>query len=592
MRLSFFKTDRSIWLVLFIALLVSVPRSAYVASVHSECLDDEYHLVRGVRFLKGDLNRSPLNDPVLGSSIMALPLWLADVKPNRNYKFGQVLHNQSVPVETLTMRVAVWKAILFAPAVMLAFIWVRRLYNERAAWAAAAILLIEPTITAHITPGALDILGFEAILIACFCWWTYFERQTWPRLILASTVSAAAMLIKHTAIIVPAVAMIYAAAWWIRHWRESRSTLSTPSGPLQRHPAFAPLFRRDAIHAVCAIAIAMIALTFLSGGFVKIPRPDVFAADSLIGKLFNYPLPGGYYIKSLQTALFHGSEGHPSWLLGERNDAGSIWYYPIVALYKVPLAIWVVIAIGIASLWNVRPRFGEVALLVPMALLMFLITKGGINIGFRHAIPAYALLLLLCTRSLLVDTKWLRVTIYSLIGITLLDSARYFPNLISYINFPREKVWMDVNDSNLDWGQGLKQIRKWVEENQKPYGLRGIHVRYFGLDYSPNVEYYLRGTTAKRVPRNQGPPDRGILIISPVYVAGMFEKDGLYDFLRTEEPIAIIGDANLVFDLDEIYLRRPDVRPKAAPTTFPTTSPSSPSSSTLPSTSAVANFGP
>ena len=126
-------THRSIWFGLLISLLVLVPRSAYIANVHSECIDDEYHLVRGVRFLKGDLNRSPLNDPVLGSSIMALPLWLADVQPNRNYKFGQVLHGQKVPVETLTRRVAIWKSILFVPGVLLAFVWIRRLYNERAA---------------------------------------------------------------------------------------------------------------------------------------------------------------------------------------------------------------------------------------------------------------------------------------------------------------------------------------------------------------------------------------------------------------------------------------------------------------------------
>lgn len=565
------KTHRSAWLVVLIALVVLVPRSAYIASVHSECIDDEYHLVRGVRFLRGELGRSPLNDPVLGSAIMALPLWLADVKPNINakrgenvYKFGQVLHGQKVSVETLTMSVAIWKSILFVPGVLLAFVWVRRLYNERAGWVAVALLLIEPTISAHIVPAGLDVLGFEAILVACFCWWRYFEKQGWGRLVLAAGVSGAAMLVKHTAIIVPIVAMAYAIAWWTKRWREGR----TPSGAEDGSTAMR--LRRDLLHAVCAVMIAMVTLTILSGGFVRVNRPESIPEASALGRLFDYPLPAGYYIKSLQTAIFHGGEGHPSWLLGERNDSGSWYYYPVVAFYKVPVSLLIFIAVGALSLIRIRPRFAELALLLPMLLLMALITKGGINIGFRHAIPAYALLLMLCCRSMLVDVRWLRSAVVALVAVTLADTARYFPNLISYINFPREKVWMDINDSNLDWGQGLKQIRKWVSSRENWYeDRRPIHVRYFGLDYSPNVEHYLKGTGAARVPRNQGPPERGILIISPVYVAGMFEKPGLYDFLRTETPIDIIGDSNLVFDLDEIYARRPETRPPAFSTTRP-----------------------
>ncbi len=612
--IQWIKAHASLWLLILIALLVLVPRSAYIASVHSECIDDEYHLVRGVRFLTGQLGRTPLNDPTLGEAIMALPLWIADAQPNKNFKFGQILHGQKVPIETLTMTVAIWKSILFVPCVLLAFVWVRRLYNERAAWVAVALLLVEPTISAHIAPAGLDVLGFEAILAGCFCWWRYFEKQTWLRLVVAASVSGAAMLVKHTAIILPMVAVIYAMAWWVRRWRDLRYTNAPKPGDAigvassredlsdglltggaqptrellsDRPPALSPdyrgngtrkslgwMLRRDLIHAFCAIVIAFITLHFLSGGSVQTRRPDSIEATSTLGKLFEYPLPAGNYIASLQTAIHHGGEGHPSWFLGARNDEGCWYYYPVVAFYKVPIALMVFVAVGLFSLWKAPPTFGEIALVVPMLLLFVLITSGGINIGFRHAIPSYALLLMLCCRSMSLDLKWLNRTVFALLAVTTLDTARYFPNLISYINFPRDKVWMDVNDSNIDWGQGLKQIRIWCDENWKSYGGRGIYVRYFGLDYSPHVEHYLDETHVTKIERNAGPPDHGILIISPVYVAGLFERGGRYKFLRTEEPIAIIGDSNLVFDLDEIYARRPEVKPTGiAPTTEPVTLP-------------------
>jgi hypothetical protein len=227
----------------------------------------------------------------------------------------------------------------------------------------------------------------------------------------------------------------------------------------------------------------------------------------------------------------------------------------------VPIPLLAFIAVGTLSIALVRPRFEEWALFVPMLLLAALITTGGINIGFRHAIPVLGLLLMLCARSLLIERRWMAVIVTSLLSLTAVDVVRWTPNYISYLNWPRQRVWMQINDSNLDWGQGLKQIRTWIDLNKdrKRYKGRPIHVRAFGLTYSPNVAHYIGGR-AIPVPRNGPVPTSGILIISPLYVVGLFEKPGLYDFLRDRDPVATIGDgSNLVFDLDEIH--GPTTRP-------------------------------
>lgn len=533
--------DRSLLLVLLLAALIVFPRSAMIAAAHSETIDDEYHLVRGVRFWLGTLGKTPLNDPTLGEAILAIPAWLAGATPNKDTKSGLVMHGQTISPEMIQMSVAMLKSALFVPFVAFCFAWMRRLYNARAAWAAAILLLIEPTITGHIVPATLDVMGFEAIAIACWCWWRYFARPTWKTLSVAATVSGAAMLIKHTAIILPFVALTYAALWCL--FRRERSE------------RIFDWLRARWIHALAAILIAFLSLTLFSGGFVKIPRPESTKDGSFAAKLYDIPWPAGRYIRSLKTAMAHGEAGHPSWFMGQRNDEGSKAYYPVVALYKVPIPLLAFVALGVASLAFVRPRFEEWALVVPMVLLAVLITTGGINIGFRHAIPVVGLLLLLSTRALLIETRAIAITAAALLTITTIDVTRWFPNYISYLNWPRHRVWMQINDSNLDWGHGFKQVRTWIDANRdrKAYKGRPISVRLFGLMYSSNVAYYV-GDRAYNIPRNDPPPQHGLLIVSPVYVVGLFEKPENYAFLRDRDPVAIIGDgSNLIFDLDAIH---------------------------------------
>lgn len=503
--------DRSVLLVLLFALLIVPTRSAFIASAHSESIDDEYHLVRGVRFLSGTLGRTPLNDPVLGAAVLSVPVWLEGATPSKDHKFGVILHGQRVGPETLQMLVALWKSVLFVPFVAFVFCWVRRLYNERAAWAAAVLLVLEPTISAHVAPAALDILGFEMIVLACWCWWRYFDAPNWPRLIAASVLSSAAMLTKHTAVVVPMAAAIYFVAF---AWRTRRD-----------RP-----WRRDAIHAAAAVGIALAALYVLSIDFSR--------------------FPASYYPRTLAEAMHHGEGGHPSWLLGQRNDAGHWAYYFVVAAYKVPLPLFAWLALGVLSLAFVRPRFEELALAVPMALLAALVIAGGINIGFRHAIPAYGLLLILSCRWLLIDRAAARGVAVALLAILAVDVARYGPDQMSYLNYPRRRPWLTINDSNLDWGQGLKQIRTWIDDNPKRVKDRPVWVRPFGLSYSTNIEYYLGGR-ATRIRRTGPAPTSGLLIVSPAHVVGLFEDDPeRFAFLRDRDPVATIGHSNLVFDLD------------------------------------------
>jgi hypothetical protein len=50
---------------------------------------------------------------------------------------------------------------------------------------------------------------------------------------------------------------------------------------------------------------------------------------------------------------------------------------------------------------------------------------------------------------------------------------------------------------------------------------------------------------------DQAAPNGGLLIISPVWVAGAYGQ-GQYAFLRDRTPDAVIGHSMLVYDLDRL----------------------------------------
>jgi hypothetical protein len=60
-------------------------------------------------------------------------------------------------------------------------------------------------------------------------------------------------------------------------------------------------------------------------------------------------------------------------------------------------------------------------------------------------------------------------------------------------------------------------------------------------------------------------PTEGLLLISPVRLAGVYEPADPYAALRPHEPDAVIGNSILVFDLDRLGQGKPFCWPPRKP---------------------------
>jgi hypothetical protein len=77
-------------------------------------------------------------------------------------------------------------------------------------------------------------------------------------------------------------------------------------------------------------------------------------------------------------------------------------------------------------------------------------------------------------------------------------------------------------------------------------------MRYFGTRAGEDSVGYYLGNRVVRYADDDLPPRSGLLIVSPVYEAGLYGAPGAYTALQPLEPEAVIGHSLLVYDLDRL----------------------------------------
>ena len=577
--------DRHLWLVIALAACVVIPRAAMICRAHNEGVDDDYHLRRGLLFWSGLDVDLRLNDPTFGAAVTALPMWLLgcdsrdpidarNVPPRELVPFGpragmesaqlspvlrdkarasrrHVLYGQRLSPDALLMTVGVWKAALYVPFVAIAFAWCRSLYGTPSGWMAATLLVFEPNFAAQVHTAGLDVLAVEMIVITCYAAWRFARgRLTWWLVAMAAA-GAVAMSVKHTALILPGALTVYLL---IEAWTRGRPMLNVNAWRMRvRWAALAAVVWAGALWAMTAFDVSIPAEV---GGDYWHPPKDAAGWRHTLAHVVEVQLtrhlPAGQYIGSVFSGLKHNAVGHWAYLLGEQRLRGWWYYFPVVASFKVPVGVLTLLGLGVFSLKYVRPRAGELALVVPLLAWGALLFVTNINIGFRHALPAYTFALLLATRTALpASPRWLRTAAWVGVAAAALHGLSYHPNYHAYFNLPRQRPYLDVNDSNVDWGQAIKPIARWLDEKHESIGDRPVHLRTFGDDNGVIAAWHL-GHRVSRLEIESPRPRTGLLIISPIHVVGLYDAAQPYAALASAEPHDVIADTMLVYDMDKL----------------------------------------
>lgn len=277
----------------------------------------------------------------------------------------------------------------------------------------------------------------------------------------------------------------------------------------------------------------------------------------------------------------------PTYLFGMITNQGFWYYFPLVYLIKVPLAFHILTLIAFFFFFRslrkislkkwIESHFEELSMFAFIITYLVIAMRSKSQIGIRHILPIFPFAYILVSIRIQNWIEKIKLIPLKKIAISLVlfllawygaSSLSSFPHYIPYFNElvgGSKSGYEYVVDSNVDWGQGLKRLSKWVE-NQ---GIEKIYVDYFP-DMFPSersiLKYYLGD---KAIPwygscwwRWWGLPDPGsfpkgnYLAVSATFLQtdrGVPRSDylgwkwGCYNWLNDYDPIAQVGNSIFVY---------------------------------------------
>jgi 4-amino-4-deoxy-L-arabinose transferase-like glycosyltransferase len=189
------------------------------------------------------------------------------------------------------------------------------------------------------------------------------------------------------------------------------------------------------------------------------------------------PLPADYLEGLDALQLINDVGEYPEYLFGRWSREGSPAYYLVVILFKTPLPL---LAALLMAPFARREAKGQSFLWLPALVLLAFFSTSKVHYGIRYVLPIFPLLFIYASRLV----PWLRTRRRALQAAAVALLLAYpisaivsTPDTISYFNVLAgghgDRILLD---SNIDWGQGLKRVRAYMDRE----GIDRIGLAYFG----------------------------------------------------------------------------------------------------------------
>jgi hypothetical protein len=517
----------------------------------SQTFDEGDHLLAGYRYWTcGDFGVNPEHPP-LAKLLAALPLLLE--KPAVPGPCGEsrtttaedfALASEFLSKDTsdrllFEARMAVASLSLLT-ALLVAWM-ARHVGGPKSALLSLAFFVFEPTVVAHSALVTTDMAVACFLLLSVLAWKRTLEEQSWPFLVLTGLGAGLALASKHSGVLVLPILALEAPLL-------GGGRLLRKAGALVFVVALAVLvlwasygFRfdpRGGGHAMSRSLRGYIERSTATSGV----DPKALGAVETLDRL--RVLPESYLYGTANVLIGSAAGGH-MYLFGTLYPTGRWFYFPATLLVKWTLGFMASLLLAI----RFAPRGPRAVLIVPPLFWLLVSMTSRQNIGVRHLLPAFPFLLILAGLgcAALWERPRGRAVVLLLVLVHAGSSLRAFPDDLAYSNElfgGKTKTYRVLSDSNVDWGQGLKEARAYLESQ----GIRDCAIAYFGT--ATPARY---GIPCRSLPpaRAAAPVERsleGTVLVSADYLAGIsFGPGDLNPFEPFKDPVATIGGSLLVF---------------------------------------------
>ena len=563
----------AIAVMLAVQMVVMTLTAARLSTTH----DEYWHIPVGLLNWKtGRFDFEPSNPPLL-RMWATWPLLFTSAESPRTQpttdlnRFGDeflAANRDSIDRFVVIARLPIILLTIAAGALLARWAW-----EWQGPWSACLVTWLwsrDPTVLAHGSLVTTDVGGAAFWIATLFAAWRFSQRPDTRNAVVAGALLGLAQAAKFTnVLLVPLVVVM----WCVERWRNGSVE------PLVRRAAW----QRCGVWLLSAWLCLNLAYLFRGTGTslseFEFASKSARAWQQRLGSL-PIPLPRDF-VTGIDRQKAAMESDHAVYLDGELNTTGFGHYYLMTLLYKWPHSIHVLLLWAtIQSLWSLVHRKTSVTTqlssphelsgcwhrrmwyVLPIALMLAVASSSGMQLGIRYVLPAIPLLLLF-TGEMAAGwplSRWQPLMVGSLL--LLFDPWHSHPEYLAYFNEFSGGITAGRDhllDSNLDWGQDLHELSRFITEHPE---VEPLSLAYFGTLPPESL-----GLRYQNPPTKQ--PRPGWHAVSVNFVMGRphWTRDGRggiravypgedFSYFRFFEPKYRIGASIDLYHLTDADLRR------------------------------------
>lgn len=534
-------------------LAVFFLQSFLAGRIKSPAYDEPAHIAAGLSYLSTGVFHANPQHPPLMKELSAVAMLLGGIRWPQTPATADIQARPPIGVETardwragadVFAAYGIDRVLLLARLPMILtgvflgliiYLWGRELLGDTAGLAALFLYALDPTMVAHSALVTTDV-GLAAFGLAFFyALWKYAQAPGMARQVWCGVALGCALGAKYSAVFLLPIGAV------LLFLSVLRPKPTPPVTPAKRQKHAPPPSRIDT-HTLIAAAKAFGVMCLVA--LVTIELFYGFRASPLT------------YVAGLRRVNVDHDPNYLATLAGQAQNR-FLHYFVFAYLLKEPIASILLCVAGAVALYRRKsaPAGLKAFLFLPPLTLFAAHTFWAANFGFRYIIPTLPFAFLVGGAGLAwllgQSARWARVAAVALCAWVVANAGGVYPDHLSYFNESAcvlgdpsrlgldagsrcGTMWMD--DSNVDWGQGLKQLKVWLDVNRQG---RPVHIMWFGT--VPPETYGIQYTPPPPAPT--GTP--ALYAISGHYVARLALTE---ERVRTTRPIAIVGHAFYVYE--------------------------------------------
>ena len=550
----------SLLVVLFLQVFFSIRQE-------SQTWDEGDHIFAGYMSIKtADHGLNPEHPPlvkyVAALPILNMPLQVPQLQ-GREFKIEAFQSAKDFlyknDADTILLRARLAASVFLLLTAILIFAAAYEMFGPWAACVALAMFAFEPNVLGHGAMVTTD-MGISCFMFATiYAYYRYVKAPSAWRLVLVGLAAGLGLSAKHTGILIfPMLILVMAADFFVNR-REGKGT---------------PRLSKQALSFFTILVIA-VGVLWVMYGFRYAARPAGLQLNPTSAEFFSRLKPMDRFLVTttaklhlLPESFLYGladirmlADFMPTYIVGKVYAHGVWYYFPVAFVIKSTISFMVLLLLAAYASWSgLLGKTREVLFLtLPPLLHLCVAMTAGLNIGARHILPLWVFLSVLIGGA--VAVLWPRHAAWKFaISILLLfhavSSARSYPTYFAYSNElwgGPSKTYLYFSDSNTDWGQQLKFVKRYLDEHQVKecwfsYFAGGlVDLKYYGI---PCTELPNADTLWFNLESDVPPEVDGTVLISAGTINGFeFGSSKLdpYQEFVTRKPDAVIEHGVFVF---------------------------------------------